>query len=274
MKRCLGLFLLLGALLDPAAGGEAKIVSLSPAVTEIVCRLGAQKQLVGRSSACDYPAEIKALPALGGFGNPALEPIAAAGATLVLTDVFRDAGAKQSLERLGLTVLLTPLRSLADYERAVEEIGRAVGREAAAEAEVRRVREIFAAARRRQKERKGPAPGVLLMVWHDPVTAAGRTSYLTELIELAGGRNVGEAVKQDYFRASFEWILMAAPELIVYPAGMGSNRAFTPPPAWAELPALRQGKFFRPEKPELYFRLGPRVTEALAELTEMVGRGE
>lgn len=63
-----------------------RIVSLSPAMTELICVLGAEKELVGRSSVCDYPATIRTVPVAGDFANPNLEKILALMPDIVVTN--------------------------------------------------------------------------------------------------------------------------------------------------------------------------------------------
>ena len=54
-----------------SATAAERVASLSPNLTETVVRLGAEDQLVGRSSACDYPESVRKLPVVGRFGVPA-----------------------------------------------------------------------------------------------------------------------------------------------------------------------------------------------------------
>ncbi|MEI6516408.1 MAG: ABC transporter substrate-binding protein, partial [bacterium] len=66
-------------------GRHPRIISLAPSVTEIVFALGAATQLVGRSSACDYPPDlVKQVPVVGDFGVPSLERLLAAKPDAVL----------------------------------------------------------------------------------------------------------------------------------------------------------------------------------------------
>ena len=48
---------------------EERIASLSPNLTEIICLLGGESALCGRSSACDYPPGIRKIPVVGRFGK-------------------------------------------------------------------------------------------------------------------------------------------------------------------------------------------------------------
>lgn len=69
-----------------SATAAERVASLSPNLTETVVRLGAEDQLVGRSSACDYPESVRKLPVVGRFGVPALEPLLATRPTLVIAE--------------------------------------------------------------------------------------------------------------------------------------------------------------------------------------------
>lgn len=270
MKKWLPL-LFIAALAFTAAGEKIKVVSLSPAMTEIVCQLGGGELLVGRSSACDYPEAVKRLPVMGNFANPSLERIAAAAPTLLVTDVFQDVGVRKSIEKLGIEVVESPLQSLADYRAAVKLLGARIGRAAEAEQELARLdRTLEALKTRREARADRPKPAILFMIWHDPVMTPGRKSFITELIELAGGASIGAAENRDYFRCSPEWIVRSQPQIIIYPGNMGDDGTFAPPPSWRNLPAVKNGKVFRPANPDIYLRLGPRVTAALTELEQII----
>ena len=59
----------------PVLFADPRIVSLTPAITETICFLGGDSMLAGRSSACDYPASIKRLPAAGDYTGFYLEKL-------------------------------------------------------------------------------------------------------------------------------------------------------------------------------------------------------
>ena len=268
IRRIFPVALLLASMVLPVRAAELKIVSLSPALTELIWQLGRGERMVGRSASCDYPTAVTALPVVGAFGVPSLERLAASGAGLVVADVFQDAGIRQSIERLGMRVLLLPLRSFADYRQAVTVLGRELDAGAAADRELNRLAAVTARFRARHPA-DAPKVPVLFVVWHDPLTVPGRDSFLTELLDLAGGVNLGAAEPRDYFRASPEWVIGRAPAVIIYP---GKTR-FAMPDYWKSLPAVRTGRFFRPAEESWFFRLSPRFDRALAALEQCLAAG-
>ena len=73
---------------DLALYGNDRIVSLSPALTELVWHLKQGKTLVGRSSACQYPNDVKRLPIAGNFGQPQVEKVFALKPTWIIANDF------------------------------------------------------------------------------------------------------------------------------------------------------------------------------------------
>ena len=116
-----------------------KVVSLSPAVTELICYLGKKDVLSGRSSACNYPREVNSLPVMGDFARPAVTRILALKPDFVITNELIVPGAARTFERAGIKLLYLPCRSLSDYRQMVKSIGEAVGAEKAAQQENRRL---------------------------------------------------------------------------------------------------------------------------------------
>ncbi len=269
MKKDIWILLLCGILSGaiPAAGGGAapplRVASLSPALTELICHLGGEKMLVARSRACDRPASVGALPVVGDFGTPELERVVSARPDLLVTDTLQDEAVQTTLEDIGIEVLVLPLRSFADYRGAVAALGRRLGLRKAAEQELARVERTL-----QQYREAVPAerPRVLFLVWHDPLMVPGRQAFVTEFVALAGGRSISEERDCEYFQCSSEWILQRRPEVIIYPGNMGRRAGFVMPEWWKLLPAVQNGRFFRPEDESLFFRLSPRFPETLREL--------
>ena len=92
----------------------ARIVSLSPAVTELIFHLGRGKDLVGRSSACDYPQEVRRLPVAGDFARPDTEKLLSLRPDAVITnDLIVPAG--ESYEASTKSILFCPSGSSSSF---------------------------------------------------------------------------------------------------------------------------------------------------------------
>ena len=98
-----------------AAGDAPRIVSCAPAATETIFDLGGQGCLVGRSSACLYPAAATNLPSVGAYSAPSIERIVSLAPTHVVMTHLSDPSMSNRLERLGIRVLQFPCERLADY---------------------------------------------------------------------------------------------------------------------------------------------------------------
>ena len=258
-------FLLIFALAAGLCGGELRVVSLSPALTELVCHLGKRSALVGRSVSCDLPEEVRSLPVAGDFAKPSLEKLARLKPTLVLADSLQDVSVKQALEAMKIEIVLLPLAGFADYRQAVRTLGEKLDAKDAADAELARVDRVLRGLNEHHPA-GGKRPRVLYIIWHSPLMVPGRHSFLAEFIRLAGGDHVGDCEAREYFRAAPEWVVRTAPEVVIFPGG--GKAAF--PPWWRELPAVKSGRVHTPPDEALFFRLSPRFDRALAELEKMI----
>ena len=257
---------LFGALLlfADAWAGEPRCVSLSPALTELVCHLQREKCLIGRSVSCDRPVSVKKLPVAGDFAKPDLEKLAKLKPDLVLADNFQDAAVKRSMEALGIEVVVLPLNSMANYRNAVQVLGDKLAARTAAEQELKRVDSVLADLKIRTSDRVRPR--VMYVVWHTPMMLPGKQSFLTEWIMLAGGESLGGEHDRGYFRAAPEWVIKMKPDILIFPGGERSSF----PGWWKSLPAVRNGKVFLPEDESLFYRLSPRFDRALGELEKII----
>jgi iron complex transport system substrate-binding protein len=255
------------------AGPPARIVSLVPSVTEIVFSLGAQDRLVGRTDFCDYPLRVRSKPSVGGMVNPNLETLVALKPDLVIgTDEGNREETFRQLERLRIPTYLVHANRIAETVDLITRVGALTGHQAdvprltgAMLQRVEAVRRAVAPFRR---------PRVLYVLWPDPLIVPGRTSMLTELIEIAGGESITAADTDAYPRFSLEAAVTRAPEVIIladHSTG-ASTAGRAAPEKWQRLvsvPAIRDGRLHSADLSVLH-RYGPRVPEGLETLARMI----
>ena len=253
------------------AAPARRVVSLLPSSTESVCALGACDRLVGVDRWSNYPAQAAALPRLGGLEDTAIERIVALKPDLVLA-----AGSSRAIDRLeslGLPVLALEPRGFADTRRVLDAIARALGRPGEGEALWRAIEaRIDAAAARMPASTRGAR--VYFEVSETP-HAAGEASFVGETLARLGLRNVVPAALGPFPQLNPEFVVRAAPELVI---GGARNVASMPGrPGWAAIPALRERRAcaLDPARYDLVVRPGPRLgeaAEAIADCIAALGR--
>jgi ABC-type Fe3+-hydroxamate transport system substrate-binding protein len=238
-----------------------RIVSLNPAATELLFAIGAGSDVVGRTAWCDYPPEAKAVPSLGDGINPNLEAIVARKPDLVLLYTSgQNAEAARRLANLGIPALRFRTDSLSDVPRLARVFGRLTGREPAADSVARSFEADLASATVPAPARR---PTVFLLVWDQPPMTVGQGSFLTELIERAGGENVFADVASSSAPVSIEAVAARNPDVILL---LGNEPpAFAERPEWQVVRAVREQRFVRADGSE-FSRPSPRAPQAIRRL--------
>jgi iron complex transport system substrate-binding protein len=242
-----------------------RIVSLVPATTELLFAIGAGPQLVGRTAWCDYPAEAGRVPNLGDGISPNLEAILAARPDLViLYNSAQNARVAARLREVGIPALRYTTDALRDVGRVARILGPLTGHAREADSVAAALDGALAAA---SSVPAPDAPDVLLLVWEQPPMTIGRGSFLSELVERAGGRNLFADVSASAGTVSIEAIAVRDPDLILTTADGPS--AFMDRPEWQAVPAVRAGRFLKVTGSQ-FSRPGPRTPAAIRELRAML----
>lgn len=242
-----------------------RIASLVPATTELLFAIGAGSSLVGRTAWCDYPPAAAEVPNLGDGITPNLETILAATPDLViLYNSAQNARAAARLRDLGLPVLRLTTNSLSDVGRVARILGSLTGRAREADSLAAALDTALAAA----SVAPGPgAPDVLLLVWEQPPMTVGRGSFLSELVERAGGRNLFGDIAAADATVSIEAIAVRDPDLVLTTADGPS--AFVDRPEWRAVAAVRERRFVKVTGSE-FSRPGPRTPAAIRTLAGLL----
>jgi ABC-type Fe3+-hydroxamate transport system substrate-binding protein len=244
-----------------------RVVSLIPASTELLFAIGAGPSVVGRTEWCDYPAEAAAVPDLGAGINPNVEAVIAARPDLVvLYNSAQHAGIATRLRDLGIPAIRINTDALADVPRIASLLGRLTGRQRGADSMSAVFDTALASATR--ESRPARRPSVLLLVWEQPPMTIGRGSFLSELVERAGGENLFADVTTSSAPVSIEAISTRDPDLILTTAD--GPVSFASRPEWQVVRAVRERRFLAVAGSE-YDRPGPRSPRAIRALSARLG---
>lgn len=279
-----GLFMLktgvLGAeiRLHSAQGGDlilqkpaARIVSLSPHLTENLFAVGAGSKLVGAVDYSDYPPAAQQVPRVGSYDRVDLERIVALKPDLVLA--WHTGNSPASLEKLralGIPVWATEPGDIAAIADQLEQLGRMAGTARTAKIAAQDFRKRLAKIQRQAAAK--PKVRVFYQVWKSPLMTVAGPQLISQAIELCRGKNVFASLAGLSPTVSIEAVLAERPQVIVA-SGMDTERPewLDDWRQWKSIPAAAGGHlYFIP--PHLLQRHTPRLLEGLEQLCEFIDR--
>jgi iron complex transport system substrate-binding protein len=286
---------------------DLRIVSLIASATEIVCALGFEEQLVGRSHECDFPQSVRELPVCTSpkFNVEGTSYEIDQRVKAILQDalsVYRvDASLLNTLqpthivtqsqcevcavslkdveqavcELTGSNPVIVSLEpnALADVWTDIERVANAFGAGDRAHELVRRLQRGMADIAEKSRSLQS-RPRVACIEWIEPLMAAG--NWMPELVDLAGGINLfGEAGKHSPWM-TWEELVSANPDIIlVTPCGFDIDRTLEEMhllarrPQWESLNAVLGGRIFVADGNQYFNRPGPRLLESLEIIAEL-----
>jgi iron complex transport system substrate-binding protein len=242
-----------------------RIVSLAPNLTEIIYAVGAGDRLVGNTTYCDYPAQAKQVAKVGDTLHPSIERIIALRPQLILVSTASQLETfTRQLDEQQIAVYVTDPHDLEGVLRSIASVGDLLGQRAEGERVATELR--TRAAKVAEAVRTSPRMSVFYQLSAEPLYTAGRDSYITDLIERAGGRSVTAEVPGAWPRYSEEAALASRPEAIVMATGgsMGeANRDVAA--ALKKSPAAQEGRIIQINGDYLS-RPGPRLVDGLEQM--------
>jgi len=247
-----------------------RIISLAPSVTELLYALDAGDAVVAVTQACNYPPAALTKPRLG-FASAAVEQMILLEPDLVVGMVGMVKPVTiEALERAKIPLLLLEARTVGDVYRHIRWLGQATGRLVDAD---RLITHLEAQREALADRLRGVEPVSVLYVQNDrPLVTVGPSTFIHQLIQLAGGRNIAALATGAYPQFSLEAVLMADPDVILFP-GSGAmqvsdeQRRFWS--RWPTLTAVRRGRLAVVDT-DVMDRPGPRLFEAAWELAAVL----
>lgn len=242
-----------------------KIVSLAPNNTEVLFALGLGDRVVGVTSYCDYPEEAKAKEIVGDFEGNNLEKIVELNPDLVLVYGAGNEEDNKVLKDAGIKVLGFMPETIDAVIKDIETVGKATGKN-------KEAAELVEAMNNKKNEILEKVKGqeevkVFYEIWHDPLMAAGKGSFMDELITLAGGKNIAEDAEGAYPQYDLEQLVERDPEVYLTAQDMPDKtvESIKVRPGYEDISAIKNDRVyvFEGNEANVVSRPGPRIIEAL-----------
>jgi iron complex transport system substrate-binding protein len=284
-----------------------RIVSLLPSTTEIVCALGKKDNLVGRSHECDYPASVEKLPSCT---EPKFEPdgtsyqidqrvkallqdglsvyrvdsevLAALEPDIIITQDHCEVCAasleevrQATQEILGddVDIVSVSPTDLAGVFDSIREIADALGAEAKGEKITQNMNSRFDELR--AKTDNAHVKNICCLEWMEPLMAAG--NWIPELVEVAGGRELGAVAGKHSPILEWENLLELNPEVLaIVPCGYSINDTLSEMDTlakhkeWGRLKAVANGNLYVLDGNQFFNRPGPRLADSAEIFAEIL----
>ena len=248
-----------------------RVVTLAPNITEIVFALEQGHRLVGATTYSDFPKAAAALPKVGSYVHLDLERIVALNPDLCLA--IKDGNpitAVSRLESFNIPVYAVDPRNLKSIMDTIVRIGNLLQAENQAKFLVSDMQTRIQAVVQRVAQ-ADHRPKVFFQIGIAPIVSVGTNTFIHELIEMAGARNLA-AGNIAYPRFSKEQVLGMRPDVIIV-TSMAREAAFERIRKdwyqWQDLPAVQHERVFVQES-NLFDRPSPRLVDALEILARLL----
>jgi len=235
---------------DNSGAPVTRIISIVPALTEMLFAVGAGPQVIAVSSYDKFPPAVETLPRVGALLDPDVERILTLRPDLVLIYGSQHE-LKVQLTKAGIRTFTYRHTGVAGVLQALRELSAATGHSADGERKAREIQTQLDTVRARV--RGYPRPRTLLVLTRKPQSlqqmyVSGDVGFLNDILQIAGGDNVFAGVQRESVQPSHETLLARAPDAIVelHAAGMMTStdleRERTLWATLASIPAVRRNR--------------------------------
>lgn len=248
-----------------------RIVTLLPSLAESVCALNACERLVGTDNFADWPAQVKALPKLGGLYDASVEAIVRLKPDLVLAG--KSTRITSRLESLGIQVIALEPKNLSDVKRSLHVIAQALHLPQPDE----QAKAVWSSAMQSLELAAKSLPSDVLgnTIYFETSTggyAAGESSFMGGVISKLGLRNIIDKSMGAFPQVNPEFVVRANPHWIVLAEPLAQS--LSQRPGWRDMAAMKSNRLCKLTMAQgnVLVRPGPRIGEAAQVLVNCFNR--
>ncbi|KHO61231.1 iron ABC transporter substrate-binding protein [Thermoanaerobacter sp. YS13] len=244
-----------------------RIVSLAPSTTELIYALGAGNKVVGVTDFDNYPPEVKDVPKVGGFKGPNVEAITAQKPDIIFASTLSGKEQMESLEKMGIPVVMLEAKNIDQIYQSIRIIGQITGTEKKGEELIKQMQDKIKEINDKVKDL--PKVSVFYLVSLDGNWTAGKGTFIDELINLAGGKNVAEDVN-GWAQYSVEELVKKNPDVIITSPHAGNVKDIKNMAGYKDTNAVKNDKIFVISNDDIISRASNRIVLGLEEIAKFL----
>lgn len=250
-----------------------RVVSLAPAITEIIFKIGHGSTIVGNTKFCDYPEQANYIKKIGGYLDINIEMIIALKPDVIFHYPEHSLRLNKLKEYTRLVQL--PHKDIDDLIKSIMIISHELRSESSGEGLIRHIRGNLDNVKNRNKNLNKKK--VLIVIGRDSrqlknITIIGKGDFLNEILEISGGENAYSG-KIPYPSVSIESIIKMDPEIVIEFSFLKKvpTKNFVIS-LWEKFPlirAVREGNI-QIIRDDFWVRPGPRVVNIAESMYKML----
>jgi len=250
-----------------AISAPRRIISTMPSNTEILFDLGLGDRIVGVTSRCDFPKAATKKRKIGDI-NLDLEEIISLNPDLV---VMLGSAQKYQIEKMrshSLPVFVIDPRNMDQLLGSIDLLGKITGTSKKAEATITDMKKRIKAAT--VTRNAASLPKVLVVLWANPLTTAGKGTFIDDIVSRSGAVNIGAGAGGQYPTISFETVLAQDPDFIIVAGkSYGDIRSITDDRKWDAVKAVKDKKILLIDS-DIITRPSPRIVKAMELISKFI----
>lgn len=285
MKRTFLFFMII--LFCLTSGYSHRIISMRPSYTEIIFKLKMGDKLVGVTNYCNWPPEAKKITRIGDYLNPDIEKIYELKPTIIFSG--RGLSKKLTYDFKGKVkiVEISDEKKVSDIYTTLKIIGKMIGREKLAHKIIDKMRKKIRKIEMKNYSIKKTTS--TLSITPTDVNAEkikvyveldkdnwtfGKDSFLNDVLDISGGKNIFSDVMSSYFRANWEEIVKKNPDVVLL--FNTTEKEFLSRPLVDKINAVKNGRVYviSGELRDKIMRPSPRIVEGIEFLYKLLHESE
>lgn len=241
-----------------------RVISFAPSLTEMVYALGGEDRLEGVTAWCNWPPQAKEKTVVGDMMSPNFERMVSLKPDLALMIGSRPSPLLKKFEALNIPVLCFKNETVADIQRALRVLGQLLECPSRADS-LNREMDLQLAAIKTAVDSVPveKRPKVFAELGSSPLFAAGDSSFIGQMIALAGGINITGNIPSSYAAVNPELVVKNNPDIIIVLHPQATKEQIEQRLGWQNVPAVRNGRIYPGLDQNVILRPGPRFTEGL-----------
>ncbi len=252
-----------------------RIISLAPANTEVLFALDLEEKIVGVTTYANYPREAKAKEKIGTITEPNLEKIVSLEPDLIVANAVNKLETVKRLRELGYKVVGYDAETVNDAISVIKQVGKITDRENKAQRIVTdmylQLAEIKDLVDSKLKDCSRPK--VFYEIWNQPLYTAGKNTFINDIINIAGGINIGAEAKGEWPQFSLEKLLLENPDIYISSPHSAPHKVTVESiknrDNYKSLAAIKKDRVYIVNQ-DIISRASPRIVKGLKEIVKAI----